>query len=156
VQFTGIFALKASSVTNKTPNTKSLPPCFAVFAEFHLAGVSARSPVNLPVLSLALSASRRLLTVYSSSHLVRPVLRRLCADEACSASEAVSSFPISDPGADGAGSSSLLTESGCSTRRRRDSSDARVAAARRSVILLPFFSCSPSRVGQFSKKEIDF
>jgi hypothetical protein len=44
----------------------------------------------------------------ASSHLVRPVLRRLCAYEACSASEATSSFPISDLGADGAGSSSLL------------------------------------------------
>jgi len=40
--------------------------------------------------------------------------------------------------------------SGCSTRRRRDSSDAHVAAARRSVLLLSFLS--PSRVGQFSKK----
>jgi len=30
-----------------------------------------------------------------------------------------------------------------------------VAAARRSVLLLPLFACSPSRVGQFSKK-IDF
>jgi len=68
VQFTGVFAPKASSMTNKTPYTKSLPPCFAVFAEFRLADVSARSPVNLPVLALALSASRRLLTVYSSSH----------------------------------------------------------------------------------------
>jgi len=56
VQFTGVFAPKASSVTNKTPYTKSLPPCFAVFAEFRFAGVSARSPVNLPVLALALTA----------------------------------------------------------------------------------------------------
>jgi len=45
--------------------------------------------------------------------------------------------------------------SGCSTRRHRDSSDAHVAAARRSVLFLPLFACSPSRVGQFSKK-IDF
>ena len=82
VQFTGVFAPKASSLTNKTPYTKSLPLCFAVCAEFRLAGVSARSSVNLPVLALALSALRCLLTVYSSSHLVRPVLRRLCAYEA--------------------------------------------------------------------------
>jgi len=37
--------------------------------------------VNLPVLVLTLSVSRRLLTVYTSSHLVRPVLRRLCVYE---------------------------------------------------------------------------
>jgi len=42
--------------------------------------------------------------------------------------------------------------SGCSTRRHRDSSDAHVGAARRSVLLLPLFACSTSRVGQFSKK----
>jgi len=108
VQFIGVFAPKASSVTNKTTYTKSLPLHFAFFAEFRLAGVSARSPVNLPVLTLALSASRRLFTVCLSSHLVRPVLRRLCTYEACSTSEAVLSFPISDLGADGADSSSLL------------------------------------------------
>ena len=56
VQFTDVFTLKASSLTNKTPYTKSLPLCLAVFAEFRLAGVSARSPVNLLVLALALSA----------------------------------------------------------------------------------------------------
>jgi len=100
VQFPCVFAPKASSVTNKQG--------FTVFAEFRLAGISARSPVTLPVLALALSASRHLLTVYSSSHLVRPVWWRLCAYEACSALEAALSFPISDLGADGAGSSSLL------------------------------------------------
>jgi len=108
VQFTGVFAPNTSSVTNKTPYTKSLPLCFAVFAEFRLAGVSARSPVNLPVLVLALSASRRLITVYLSSHLKRPVLRRLCAYEAWSTSEAALSFPISNLGTDGGGSSSFL------------------------------------------------
>jgi len=41
--------------------------------------------------------------------------------------------------------------SGYSTRWYHDSSDAHVAAARRSVLLLPLFALSPSRVGQFRK-----
>ena len=102
MQFTGVFAPTASSVTNQTPHTQNPCHCFC------LAGVSARSPVNLPVLALAPSASCRLLAVYSSSHLVRPVLRHFCVYEAGSASEAASSFPISDLGTDGVGSSSFL------------------------------------------------
>ena len=47
---------------------------------------------------------------------------------------------LKDPGADVVGSSSL--SSGCSTRWCRDSSDAHVAAARHSVLLLPLFACS--------------
>jgi len=46
--------------------------------------------------------------------------------------------------------------SGCFTRWHRDSSDAHVAAVRRSVLLLPLFACSPSRVGQFSKTKSNF
>jgi len=92
----------------QNPRHEIFPPCPTVFAEFRLAGASARSPVNLPVLVLTLSALRRLLTVYLSSHLVRPVLWRLCVYEVWSTLEAVSSFPISDLGADGVGSSSLL------------------------------------------------
>jgi len=47
---------------------KSFPPCLVVFAEFGFTGFSVRSPRNLPVFALALSASRRWLTAYSSSH----------------------------------------------------------------------------------------
>jgi len=61
-----------------------------------------------PVLALALSASHRLLTEYSSSHLVRPVSRRLYAEEACSASEPASLSPILNKGAEGACSSWML------------------------------------------------
>jgi len=46
--------------------------------------------------------------------------------------------------------------SGCSTRWHCHSSYAHVAAARRSVLLLVLFACSPSRVGQFSKKKSIF
>jgi len=51
VRFTVLFAPKASSVANRTPYTKSLPPCLAVFAELRFAGVSARSPETLPMLA---------------------------------------------------------------------------------------------------------
>jgi len=49
--------------------------------------------------------------------------------------------------------------SGCSTRRHRDSSDVdssdvHVAAARRSVLLLPLFACSPHAWVSITKKSI--
>jgi len=53
--------MKKTSVKTKL---KTLPLCLAVFTELGFAGVSARIPKNLPVLALALSASRRLLTAY--------------------------------------------------------------------------------------------
>jgi len=51
-----------------------LPTGLDVFAEFGFTCFSARSPRNLPVFALALSASRCWLTAYSSSHLVTLVL----------------------------------------------------------------------------------
>jgi len=79
------------------------------FTHKEKTSVSARSPRNLPVFALALSAWRRWLTAYLSSHLVIPVLWRFCVMEACSESEATSSLSsLSDTSADGAGSSSSL------------------------------------------------
>jgi len=150
MQFTGVFAPKASSVTKRTPYTKSLPQCFAVFAEFRLAGISARSPVNLSVLALAVCASRCLLTVYSSDQScgacvptrLAPRLKPRCHSQSPTQVQMVQALPH--------------CSSGCSTRWRRDSSDAHVAAVRRSVLLLPLFACSQSRVGQSSKKKSIF
>ena len=87
---------------------KSFQPCLTVFCRVWLYRFSARSPRNLPVFALALSASRCWLTSYLSSHLVTLVLRRFCAIQACSASESALSFAFSDTGAHGEGSFSSL------------------------------------------------
>jgi hypothetical protein len=56
VLFKGFCTPKTTSDTNRTPYTKSLPLFLVVGAAFALAGFSARSPANLPLLALALRA----------------------------------------------------------------------------------------------------
>jgi len=106
VWFKGFSAPKVSSATNRTPYTKSFPLFSVVFSEFDFAGFSARSPTNLTVFALALSAARCWLTAYSSSHLVTLVLLRFCVLEGWLTSEPALSSSFSYIVVHGTGSSS--------------------------------------------------